>query len=222
MRYVPPCTSLIKWVNAQIGVGTSRLMPLYDDVLNVLSEFLRAIPVDEAWYKDKYPALQGYLASSATETATSHFCKHGYFEGREPFAPGWRNLTAPVRFRELKTRLSVIPTRGRLRVDVQQNDFLDLIRRLLKAVPVDERWYRTAYPDVAEAIANATVASAADHYIKLGYVDGRLPFEIAVDEKWYVSRYVHVRAELNRGAATSAQDHFMRMGYREGCRPTPP
>jgi hypothetical protein len=213
---------LSKWMDGYAVAGSTRLILPYDDVLDVLKGLLRAVPVDEAWYKAEYPAIPDFLARMQTETPASHFQKHGYFEGRKPFAPGWRDLTAPVRFAELKTRLGIILVRGRLSVDIAREDLLGLVRSILIAVPIDETWYRASYPDVASAIDHGTIASAADHYAKFGYFDGRLPFDIAVDEDWYVSRYEHVRTGLARGVATSGQDHFIRLGYKEGCRPTPP
>jgi hypothetical protein len=188
----------------------------------VLKGFLRAVPVDENWYTAEYPAVADFLLRMPTETPASHFQKHGYFEGRKPFAPGSPGLTAPVPFAQLKPTLGIIPSRGRLRVVIERADFLQLIKSLLMAVPVDEPWYRSRYPDVAKTIYNGTTASAATHYIESGYLDGRLPSDVTVDEEWYISRYDHVRTGLDRGVACSAKDHFMRLGYNEGCRPIPP
>jgi hypothetical protein len=220
--YIPPYTVLTKWMDGNAVAGTTRLTPSYDDVLDVLKEFLRPVPVDDDWYKAEYPAVAEYLLRSPLETPRSHFRKHGYFEGRKPFAPGWRDLTAPVPFANLKTRLRMIPTRGRLRVDIERADLLEIIKRLLITVQLDESWYRATYPKAAKAMDDETFPSTADHYADQGYFDGYCPYAIPVNEKWYVSRYEHVRTGLDLGYAKSAQDHFMRLGYQEGCRPTPP
>jgi hypothetical protein len=222
MRYVPPYPSLRKWMARFALTDDARMTPAYDDVLDVFKGFLQALPVDEDWYKAEYPAIPEFLRRMGTETATSHFQKHGYFEGRSPFALGWRDLTAPVPFAKLKTRLRISPVRGRLRADIAPDEFLDLIKTILMAVPVDEAWYRTTYPKVAKVIDDKIFPSAAYHYAEQGYFDGCIPFDMAVDAEWYVSRYDHVRIGLERGVAKSAQDHFVRMGYTEGCRPTPP
>jgi hypothetical protein len=222
MRYVPPYTMLTKWMDGYAVAGTTRLTLLYDDVLDVLKGFLREIPVDDSWYKAEYPAVADYLSRMPTETPNSHFQKHGYFEGRRPFAVGWRDLIDPVPFAQLKTRLRIIPTRGRLNVDIERDDFVAIVKNMLMAIPIDCSWYRTSYPEAAKAVDNDTFPSVAHHYAERGYFEGRLPFEIAVDADWYVSRYGHVRIGLERGVAKSAQDHFMRLGYIEGCRPTPP
>jgi hypothetical protein len=222
MRYVPPCSVLEKWMARSVSADGVRLTPTYDDVLDVLRGFLQAIPVDEDWYKAEYPVIEGFLAHSPARTATSHFQKHGYFEGRKPFAPGWRGLTAPVPFAQLATRLRIYPTRGHLQADIARDDFVDWIKIILTAVPVDEAWYRATYPHAAKVIDDGEFPSVTNHYAERGYFDGCLPFNVVVDEDWYVSRYEHVRTGLDRGLARSAQDHFMRMGYTEGCRPTPP
>ena len=222
MRYVPPYTSLSRWMDRCAVPGTTRLNPTYDDVLDVLKAMLWSVPVDDDWYKAEYPAVADYLARNPAETPRSHFQKHGYFEGRKPFATGWRDCTAPVPFAQLKTRLRIIPTCGHLRVDIERDDFLAIIRSLLLAVPVDEDWYRRIYPGVVKAMDDEMSPSVADHYANHGYFQNYFPFEITVDEAWYVSRYDHVRTGLERGVAKSPQDHFMRLGYKEGCRPTPP
>ena len=43
-------------------------------------------------------------------------------------------------------------------------------------VEIDEDWYRMNYPDVDEAIIEATFSSAKDHFLRVGYLEGRLPY----------------------------------------------
>jgi len=222
MRYVPPHAVLGKWMNRHAVAGTTRLKPPYDDMLDVLKGFLLTIPVDDDWYKAQYPAVADFLVRMTTETPGSHFQKHGYFEGRRPFAPGWNGLTDLVPFAQLKTRLRIIPHRGRLTVDIEHDDFIEIIKNMLLAVPIDESWYCATFVDAAKSIEDATFRSAAHHYAERGYFLGRFPFDITVDEAWYLSRYDHAKTGLERGVAKSVQDHFMRVGYNEGCRPTPP
>jgi hypothetical protein len=222
MRYVPPFTTMEKWMAGCAVAGSTRLVVTYDDVLDILKGFLAAIPVDEVWYCAQYPAVADYVGRVAGETATTHFRKHGYFEGRKPFEPGWRGLTEPVRFTELTPCLGVSPRHGRLMIDIERDEFINVIKKVLKAVPVDEAWYFANYPKTAALIKNGTFSSGIEHYAELGYFHGQLPFDIAVDDGWYTSRYDHVRIGLERGVAGSAKDHFIRLGYSEGCRPAPP
>ncbi len=119
-------------------------------------------------------------------------------------------------------RLRIVPTLGRLRVDIAPDDFLALIGNILIGVPVDDPWYRVTYPEAAKEIDNGTYSSAAEHYVEQGFFDGCLPFDITVDDEWYISHYAHVKKGLDLGVASSARDHFMRLGYHEGCRPAAP
>ena len=59
-----------------------------------------------------------------------------------------------------------------------------IIKKLLRAVPVDEEWYLRTYPDVAVGIENGNTKSAKHHFVTDGYFEGRLPFEHEIDEEW--------------------------------------
>jgi hypothetical protein len=222
MHCVPSYAVLSRWLAGYTEPGSTQMTLPYDDVLDVLKEYLRAAPVDENWYKAEYRAVADFLARSPAASASSHFLKQGYFEGRKPFARDWRGLTEPIAFSQVQSRLRIIPSHGRLNVEITHDEFCAIIKNIIVAVPVDQSWYRATYPDAAEAIDDEMFRSEAHHYAEVGYFEGCFPFEIAVDAEWYVSRYDHVRMGLQRGVVMSAQDHFTRVGYNEGCRPTPP
>jgi hypothetical protein len=201
MRHVPSYTALRRGMDGCVVAGTARLTAPYDDFIDVLRGFLLAIPVDESWYEAQYPAISEFLARTPTETASSHFRKHGYFEGRKPFAPDWCGQIEPAPFGELQSLFQVTPTRGRLRIDIVRDDLIQFIKKLLTSVPVDEAWYRATYPKVAKAIDDGILPSAAEHYVASGYFDGLVPFDISIDTDWYITRYGPVRTELAQGAA---------------------
>ena len=94
-----------------------------------------------------------------------------------------------------------------------------LLRSVLTQVRVDEDWYRAAYQDVADAIASGDVASGRDHYIAVGYFEGRFPRQIAVDTEWYLVTYPDVAYALQQGRLDGAQEHFDNEGFHEGRRP---
>ena len=96
-----------------------------------------------------------------------------------------------------------------------------LVRQFLELVEVDEEWYLSTYPDVAEGIANGGVLSARDHFIHDGYFEGRLPHDVEVDEAWYYEAYPDVAANFKAGGP-SAKEHYLEHGYREGRSPVPP
>jgi hypothetical protein len=45
-------------------------------------------------------------------------------------------------------------------------------------IKVDEAWYLTRYPDVADGIRKGLLTSAQEHFNMDGYMEGRLPFEM--------------------------------------------
>jgi hypothetical protein len=102
--------------------------------------------------------------------------------------------------------------------DICFEEFLDIIRILLRAIPVDEAWYLAEYPDVAAAIAAGDIRSAQHHFIASGYFEGRLPSPLDLDEVWYLSTYPDVADGIAPGDFQSAQEHFREHGYDEGRR----
>jgi hypothetical protein len=96
---------------------------------------------------------------------------------------------------------------------------MDVLRTLLRAVPVDEQWYCETYPDVAQAIAAGDYRNARHHFVADGYFEGRWPGPARVDTDWYLTAYPDVQRAVENGEVTSAQDHFDRHGYREGRAP---
>ena len=106
-------------------------------------------------------------------------------------------------------------------IAVTYEEFLDALRALLSVVEVDDAWYLTTYPDVAEAIKEGKIASAPDHFRHNGYFEGRWPFAINVDERWYLTENPGVAQYIRSGRLKSAQQHFDHDGYREGRLPFP-
>ena len=126
-----------------------------------------------------------------------------------------------VPFSELKGRIKVVSVKGQLKVDLNYDEFLDVVRQLLHAVAVDEEWYLKTYPDVAEAVSAGIHSTAAHHFVENGYAEGRRPFFMTVDEDWYLKQYPDVGEGIATGEFASAQDHFSKHGYEEGRRPGP-
>jgi|SRR4051812_29676854 hypothetical protein len=96
---------------------------------------------------------------------------------------------------------------------------MDVLRTLIRTVPVDENWYLETYPDVAEAVQAGYYDNAKHHFATNGYFEGRWPAPAKVDEEWYLKIYSDVQEAVAAGDVTSAQDHFNRHGYREGRAP---
>lgn len=123
-------------------------------------------------------------------------------------------------FEILKQKFRVVGANGKGRIDMKYADFIDLLKLMLRAVAVDEDWYRRSYPDVEDAIKAGTYKSAKHHFVEEGYFEGRLPYEFGVDEHWYKSNYPDIAAGLKAGALGSPKEHFIAHGYREGRLPT--
>jgi hypothetical protein len=221
MHHVPPYAALQRWMDCQALADSARLTPAYDDVLDVLSGYLRPVPVDEDWYRSEYPAVRSFLAHAPEHTVALHFQKHGYFERRLPFASGWQGRTAPPPFARLKAKMRLFPRRGQLRVGIECDAFLDWIKAILQAVPVDEAWYRATYPKAAREIDAGLFMSISDHYAGRGYFENCLPRDCAVDERWYLATYATARQARENGQIASAKEHFMRVGYAQGHRCMP-
>lgn len=112
--------------------------------------------------------------------------------------------------------------REHAKAEVTITQLEDALRLLLRAVAVDEPWYRHTYPDVADAIDSGLFKSARDHFIQNGWFEGRRPYEIEVDEDWYLATYDDVAEGVETGGIVSATDHFYRHGWREGRWPHEP
>jgi hypothetical protein len=102
---------------------------------------------------------------------------------------------------------------------ISQESLVQAVKLLLRGIDVDETWYVTTYPDIAEAIEAGAVKSAKNHFIENGYFEGRLPFELSVDEDWYLTAYPDVAEGVSKGDFRSAKDHFQNFGYKEGRLP---
>jgi hypothetical protein len=122
-------------------------------------------------------------------------------------------------FKLLKQRLSIVTVSGQLKVNNTYDEFLNIIRLLLRGVAVDEAWYLTEYPDIAEAVAAGEVKSARHHFIDSGYFEGRLPAPLEIDEAWYLGEYPDVAEGIERGEIQSARQHYLEHGYEEGRWP---
>ena len=122
-------------------------------------------------------------------------------------------------FEILKTFVAMETVKGELTVTCTYENFVQMLRRLLQGVVVDEKWYLARYPDIADAIQQGLVPSAQLHFVNDGYFEGRQPFEIKVDERYYLTQNAGVADYVRRGLLTSGQQHFDENGYQEGRLP---
>ncbi|HVY16123.1 MAG TPA: hypothetical protein VHB27_12940 [Rhodopila sp.] len=122
-------------------------------------------------------------------------------------------------FELIRRSIEISTIRGELHVNVTYENFIGLLRTMIRGIDVDEAWYLETYPDIGDAIRQGLVKSARQHFVDDGYFEGRLPFPMVVDEKWYLSQNPDVAESMSKGVVLSAQEHFDKDGYREGRLP---
>jgi hypothetical protein len=126
-----------------------------------------------------------------------------------------------ITFATLLNQKVVVPSSNGKYYAVETHYFIECLRPSVAKVLFDEGFYLTRYPDIAEALAAGTIASAHEHYLMRGYYENRLPYEISVDEEWYLDAYEDVKKAVRGGEFTSGQEHFDTRGFREGRLPFP-
>lgn len=122
-------------------------------------------------------------------------------------------------FELIRRSIEISTVRGELRVSLSYEDFVDILRAMLRGLEVNEAWYARTYEDIGKAIKEGIVPSAKQHFVDDGYFEGRLPFPIVVDDKWYLAENADVAESLRSGVVESPQNHFDKDGYREGRLP---
>jgi hypothetical protein len=122
-------------------------------------------------------------------------------------------------FEILKSYVTVETVDGELMVSCSYENLIQMIRRLIAGVEVDEAWYLQRYLDIAEAIEQGIVPSARSHFVNDGYFEGRVPFPIKVDEAYYLKENEGVADHVEKGWLKNGQQHFDEHGYAEGRLP---
>ena len=119
----------------------------------------------------------------------------------------------------IRRMVEVSTVRGELRVSLAYDEFVKILRMMIAGIEVDEGWYLKEHGDIAQAIANGTVASAKQHFVDDGYFEGRRPFPMPVDERWYLEHNADVAESVRKGVVSGGEQHFVEDGYREGRLP---
>jgi hypothetical protein len=122
-------------------------------------------------------------------------------------------------FEVLKSFLTISNVKGELMVSCTYENMVQMLRRVIAGVEVDEPWYLERYPDIADAIDKGLVQSARLHFVNDGFFEGRSPFPIRVDERYYLSHNAGVAEYVRKGILESGQQHFDENGYAEGRLP---
>jgi len=127
----------------------------------------------------------------------------------------------PDTYATLINKKLLIPSQKTSYVAIDRAFFTQLFLSTARDIYVDEDWYLAHSPDVKEAIDHVEFASATDHFVRVGYFEHRMPYEIEVDENWYLDNYGDVAAAVEKSVFASGRAHFYLSGYREGRFPHP-
>ena len=65
------------------------------------------------------------------------------------------------------------------------------------------------------------VTSALDHFVRIGYQEGRLPHDPGIYAKWYVPRYMP-SVDPSSADMEEMLNHFLKRGYHQLALPAPP
>lgn len=122
-------------------------------------------------------------------------------------------------FATLVQRRILLPSLKTNYVGVEMHYLAVVMADQLRRIPIDQDWYLRRYPDVLSAIRDGSCADAADHYVRHGYYEHRLPREFRVDEPWYLEQHEDVRRAVRCRDYNSAQQHFDEVGFGEGRLP---
>lgn len=98
-------------------------------------------------------------------------------------------------------------------------DMRKLIYLVLVNIYVNEEWYLSTYPDVADSVSAQKIGSGTDHYRQSGYEEGRMPAHVEVDEQWYLRQYSDLCKEYENGTLKDLAFHYHHNGYGEGRLP---
>ncbi|MGJ8560380.1 MAG: hypothetical protein ACSHX3_09110 [Litorimonas sp.] len=107
-------------------------------------------------------------------------------------------------------------------ISISREGFKTLLASHIEATThdFDSSWYLKQYPDIAKSIASGAIESAKSHYIKYGYVEGRLPGFKNVNFEDYIERYPDISSRIGhikgKKREAAALEHFVEYGYKEG------
>ncbi|QIZ72379.1 DUF4347 domain-containing protein [Oxynema aestuarii] len=90
--------------------------------------------------------------------------------------------------------------------------------RKLSILLFDPAYYLAENVDVADAVANGTVRSAAEHFSLFGLAEGRSPSEVFTN--LYLANNPDVADAVTNGSFRSAFQHFIKFGFAEGRFPS--
>jgi len=96
-----------------------------------------------------------------------------------------------------------------------------LLRMLIVRAAFDEADYLARNPDVRAAVQAGQLRSGHEHFLTVGYLEGRQGGCPVVDENWYINAYADVARAVAQGKLVNAADHYITSGAAEWRVPAP-
>ena len=91
-----------------------------------------------------------------------------------------------------------------------------LLSELARQQPFDAEFYADTYPDIEAARLAGVLSDLQEHFVKAGFLEGRLPFEPPFDPVWYAQYYPDVASVIPAHDAAGLRNHFLSSGLAEG------
>jgi hypothetical protein len=85
VRYLPPFEVLKSHISISAPNGDPMVSCRYEDLVQLIRSLIVGVPVDEAWYLERYPDIAEAIRQGIVASPKAHFIHDGYFEGRMPF-----------------------------------------------------------------------------------------------------------------------------------------
>lgn len=103
---------------------------------------------------------------------------------------------------------------------VISKEFLEfLLLTIINMIGFDEKDYLAKNPDVHAGIKDGTVQNAKDHFLRFGYLEGRVGGINLVDENWYQTANPDVSKAIARKEFRAGTDHYVKAGANEWRSP---
>ena len=169
MFMMPPPQALLPSMRRNGDKFTCNL----EDFRKLMYLVLQFAPVDEEWYLGEYPDVTAEIQSGNIASASDHYRRSGYLEGRFPVRPvvdeTWYLKMYPD-VREAIARGDVADAQTHfIRSGYQEG-------RLPSPMPVDSTWYWSANPKATLRKKNGESAESTDDFIRYGFIEGFMPY----------------------------------------------
>jgi len=145
----------------------------WNDFTKLIYLVLQLVPVDEEWYLAEYPDVKGEIESQNIASASDHFRRSGYLEGRFPIRPVVDETWYLTMYPDVREAIA----RGEVE-DAQTHFVKSGYRegRMPYAMPVDSAWYQAANPRASLRTIHGDSSECDDDFIRFGFREGFMPY----------------------------------------------